>query len=669
MACLASEKSPLAQKRCSLPGPGGALGLYAAHQQRRLSERGLMIYKPNKPDIDLIRDFTNANPRKQSTPNITLYPGVPGPSCASGGSLKYAHGTFGSLTQLNRNLYSPASTSAGPSPSAYRRNSSLASFSSYASPSHGGGSSTDGAGSSGNNTNNTNGSSTSTSSAAAGGTARKVRIRIQKNPGATTEKYVELHSIGKKTTSSTSGDEDQEGDGGLDGDEMTEDERNLFLRSPLFDARRFSDSAVCRGPTPAITFSLTSDVGDGNSPNNPGVTTIRRASDSSGIVLSTGDLETLKCLTSSAQEISSTGTSDKTEGDVSPTNLGNRSKSFDATLSVRRGLGSSWFARRHLPISHKLPSAASNTANQPLPQLRTPILTITNENACQSELIEIPSPPTVTPVSSGGSPGEVTSTVTWDRNGYMLDAALLGSAIENHLKEGNRKRRATFSTLYQAPPSSVECKVTTRARSASACVIPINPKELQQQSSSGGRRESIGTDRVIPNFPLSEKGNRRSSLKSIVRFPWDSCKDPQSPETKSLLWSESPVEYTNSGSFIRTTVTDFGADCIDEEDEESRTPETTNTTSTTTTTTTSGGSNNGSATVFNTGLNNMSNREINTSSSSANGGNGKKGIRGFELPSSSKGKGAVERDAGSSHSHSAPASPKPNTKRVNQSRC
>jgi len=174
-----------------------------------------MIYKPNKPDIDLIRDFTNANPRKQSTPNITLYPGAPGPSCSSGGGLKYAHGTFGSLTQLNRNLYSPASTSAGPSPSAYRRNSSLASFSSYA------GADGIGAGSSGNNT-NTNGndtvgcygtssnasktcltgstnlpgsSTTSSSSAAVGGTARKVRIRIQKNPGAATDKYVELHSV------------------------------------------------------------------------------------------------------------------------------------------------------------------------------------------------------------------------------------------------------------------------------------------------------------------------------------------------------------------------------------------------------------------------------------------------------------------------------------------
>lgn len=31
--------------------------------------------------------------------------------------------------------------------------------------------------------------------------------------------------------------------------------------------------------------------------------------------------------------------------------------------------------------------------------------------ACRSELIEIPSPPTVTPVSSGGSPNEVVSTV------------------------------------------------------------------------------------------------------------------------------------------------------------------------------------------------------------------------------------------------------------------
>lgn len=107
--------------------------MYTTHQ-RRLSERGLMIYKPNKPDIDLIRDFTNANQRRHSTQNFTLYPGCGGNPGPSGSGMKYAHGTFGSLTQLNRNVPGPAS--AGPSPSAYRRNSSLASFSSYAASQH-----------------------------------------------------------------------------------------------------------------------------------------------------------------------------------------------------------------------------------------------------------------------------------------------------------------------------------------------------------------------------------------------------------------------------------------------------------------------------------------------------------------------------------------------------
>lgn len=150
-----SEKtSPLTQKRSSLPGPGAALNLYQNHQ-RRLSERGLMIYKPNKPDIDLIRDFTNANQRKHSTPNFSLYAGaapVPGPSCSSTGvvgSLKYSQGTFGSLSQLNRNFHGPSS--AGPSPSAYRRNSSLATF-----PSYGGAASTDGMMGTGNAGNNAN---------------------------------------------------------------------------------------------------------------------------------------------------------------------------------------------------------------------------------------------------------------------------------------------------------------------------------------------------------------------------------------------------------------------------------------------------------------------------------------------------------------------------------
>lgn len=130
-------------------------------------------------------------------------------------------------------------------------------------------------------------------------------------------------------------DEDDEGDGCLEGDDMTENERSLFLRGPHFDSRRFSDTAaLCRGPTaPAITFSLTPAESGGlleEDCNTKGM--VRRASDTPGIVLSTGDLETLKCLTSSAQEISSAscgessgsgeGAPDQSERAVSPTNFG-----------------------------------------------------------------------------------------------------------------------------------------------------------------------------------------------------------------------------------------------------------------------------------------------------------------------------------------------------------
>lgn len=189
------------------------------------------------------------------------------------------------------------------------------------------------------------------------------------------------------------------------------------------------------------------------------------------------------------------------------------------------------------------------------------------------------------------------------------------------------------------------------------------------QGSSGNRRESISTDRVIPNFPLSEKiGNRRSSLKSMVRFPWDSGKDTQSPECKSLLW-ESPVEYTNSGSFIRTTITDFGDDCIDEEEEESRTPETSTSNIVTDSApkTTQAGAINRKNFVGKVEVNKAASGEF-ASSSAPNSATGKKGIRGFELPSSSKGKSTAtgDRDVSSSHSHSAPASPKP-TKRGSES--
>lgn len=188
------------------------------------------------------------------------------------------------------------------------------------------------------------------------------------------------------------------------------------------------------------------------------------------------------------------------------------------------------------------------------------------------------------------------------------------------------------------------------------------------QGSSGNRRESISTDRVIPNFPLSEKaGSRRSSLKSMVRFPWDTCKDTQSPESKALLW-ESPVEYTNSGSFIRTTVTDFGTDCIDEEDEESRTPETTSTSNIASATSSSafgGGSSSHRKTfVVNVEVNNAGDGKEFTSSSAPNSASGRKGMKGFELPSTSKGRASAtgDRDVSSTHSHSAPASPKPSKK-------
>jgi len=206
--------------------------------------------------------------------------------------------------------------------------------------------------------------------------------------------------------------------------------------------------------------------------------------------------------------------------------------------------------------------------------MRTPILTVTNENAVQSELIEIPSPPAVTPVSSGGSPGERT-TVTWGKNGFTLDAAALGFAIENHLRKVDMKRRATFSTLYEPPPSSMDLKVTARPRSASACVIVV-PKEIIIQGKGGGRRESIS---VIPSSSSATKSatSRRSSLKCTpTRFPWEKTSEkPLFSRDRSLSVAgvamardyrsdDKPIDY--SGSFVRMR-TEFGEDCIDEEDD------------------------------------------------------------------------------------------------------
>lgn len=68
---------------------------------------------------------------------------------------------------------------------------------------------------------------------------------------------------------------------------------------------------------------------------------------------------------------------------------GNRSRSFDATYSStmpRKCAGSSWFSRRHLPISVKLPLPVKSPSipNSPGPsqlKFKTPILTVTNENS------------------------------------------------------------------------------------------------------------------------------------------------------------------------------------------------------------------------------------------------------------------------------------------------
>jgi len=73
---------------------------------------------------------------------------------------------------------------------------------------------------------------------------------------------------------------------------------------------------------------------------------------------------------------------------------GNRSRSFDATYTratgtgPRKGIGSSWFSRRHLPISVKLPISLKSPSvpSSPGPNqltLKAPILTVTNET-CKS---------------------------------------------------------------------------------------------------------------------------------------------------------------------------------------------------------------------------------------------------------------------------------------------
>ena len=76
--------------------------------------------------------------------------------------------------------------------------------------------------------------------------------------------------------------------------------------------------------------------------------------------------------------------------------LENRSKSFDATYNrfptqKKGGIGSSWFSRRHLPISIKLPLPLKSPSvpNSPGPNQfnaskSPPILTITNDSCKNS---------------------------------------------------------------------------------------------------------------------------------------------------------------------------------------------------------------------------------------------------------------------------------------------
>ncbi|CAG7820901.1 unnamed protein product [Allacma fusca] len=563
------KTSPLTgQKRCSLPGPMGALNLYATHQQRRLSERGLMIYKPNKPDIDLIRDFTN--PSKKTTPSFicdrdpmtcqnqqrrhstiinvmasSSSSSVHSPSASASTSSAPWLGNYNTQERRHSSII-PGSSSGFPShfhtssnfPSSSKSNAKsstppgIGNFSSGPIPSIALGNlpGTNISSSSKRNSSSSTALPSTSNSANAG--CRKVRLRIQKNPGAKDQLLHFTPLPGRGPVSATTS--------------PLEDEDKLsFLRHPQSDIRRYSDSAATIRQPPHICITPDGVVGRG----------ARGFCKDSGIVCSTGDLLTLKCLTSSAQEIRCGSSSNhciaSAQTAQSPQTLGNRSRSFDATIVMaRKGPGSSWFSRRHQPIAVKLPlpinsptiSSPGDTRYFPgnaAGILRTPILTITNENASKSELIEIPSPPAASPASSRNSPEERTK-VAWDKNGFVLDAAVLGIAIENHLRKVDMRRRATFSALYQPPPVFLESKVTTRARSASACVIPIPISMLgsheDDNSSSGSTSKSTS--------------GRKSSLTSSGRvFSWDrassSISAAPAPATTSVTFTS--VGNSSSG--------------------------------------------------------------------------------------------------------------------------
>lgn len=213
------------------------------------------------------------------------------------------------------------------------------------------------------------------------------------------------------------------------------------LRAPHNEGRRHSDSAGLASLMPPI------------------VPPRRKASEqlTAGIVCTNNDLVTLLSLTSSAQEINipppppqfKTDAPLKSTEQKRPKLKNARSNSFDigmlkdtSPLQQKKVSPASWFAKRHQPMSKK-----EEMSSKPI---ETPSVTFTGpEESVKSTRSQscVGNLPVVIPDKK-----EKASKVVWDKpSGSVVDAELLGSAIEVYLRRGES---ANTSLSPSAPPAA-----------------------------------------------------------------------------------------------------------------------------------------------------------------------------------------------------------------------
>ncbi|XP_059489265.1 uncharacterized protein LOC132204657 [Neocloeon triangulifer] len=245
------------------------------------------------------------------------------------------------------------------------------------------------------------------------------------------------------------------------------------LRTPAMEVRRHSEAAGLASLVPSLAVQPKRKSSEQLCVVGPGA---------AGIVCTNSDLKSLLSLTSSAQEIN-TGADDKVAAKTASEEESHaekrsrlkdsRSSSFDmailqqddgadgdaaggATQKSSKVSPTSWFAKRHQPMAKK-----EEVASKP----ETPKVTFT----APEEVTE------VTEVKAGRSKRsqscvETAKRLVWDRpSGSVVDAHILGSAIEDFLRRGSDPEGIPAPEDKEAEAKGAEKEQSSSGGSSSIC--------------------------------------------------------------------------------------------------------------------------------------------------------------------------------------------------------